>query len=508
MAGLRQPGRVLVVSCYELGRQPVSAATALAELTRAGFSPGALDLAVEALDDAALGRARLVAISVPMHLALRLGVRVAERVRRVNPGAHVCLFGLYAALNRAHLLERHCDSIIGGEADEPLARLAEGLDAASREGGSPPGAPPALDRVVAGVATPSHPALAPPAKASRKPAVPERHALPALSRYARLDAGEEALVPGAPGAGGAAAAGGLRLVASVEATRGCLHLCRHCPIVPVYRGRFVAVPREIVLGDIAQQIAAGARHVSFGDPDFLNGPTHALRIAQELQSRFPGVTFDATIKIEHLLAHRALLPRLAEAGCIFITSAVESLNDRVLAALDKGHRAADVPVAVRLVREAGIDLRPTLLPYTPWAELSDLAGLFSFAEEHELVEQIEPVQYTLRLLIPPGSALLDVPGEKPWLGELDAEGFSYRWRHQDPRVDALAAASSALARRHAQEARPAHQTFSALRELAESSAFAEGRGNPRGAEAPPRPPAGFPPRRRRSTPRLTEPWFC
>jgi hypothetical protein len=296
--------------------------------------------------------------------------------------------------------------------------------------------------------------------------------------------------------------GPLKLVASVEATRGCLHLCRHCPIVPVYRGRFVAVPREIVLGDIAQQIAAGARHVSFGDPDFLNGPTHALRIAEELHARFPGVTFDATIKIEHLLAHRALLPRLAATGCIFITSAIESLNDRVLAALDKGHVAADVPVALRLVREAGIDLRPTLLPYTPWARLEDMAGLFAFAEEHDLIEQIEPVQYTLRLLIPPGSALLDAPGEKPWLAGLDPEGFTFRWRHEDPRVDALEAASSALARTHAQDLRPAHETFAALRELAERAAFGEA--TPRTAPASDE----RAPRKRRSAPRLTEPWFC
>ena len=101
-------------------------------------------------------------------------------------------------------------------------------------------------------------------------------------------------------------------------------------IVPVYRGRFVAVPRETVLADVAQQIAVGARHVSFGDPDFLNGPTHALRIVRELHARWPEVSFDATIKIEHLLEHRALLADLAQCGMIFVTSAVESLNDDVL----------------------------------------------------------------------------------------------------------------------------------------------------------------------------------
>ncbi|MFL5310221.1 MAG: radical SAM protein, partial [Myxococcales bacterium] len=303
---MRNPGDILVVSCYELGRQPVAAATALAELRRSGFAPAALDVSVEAVDDATLARARLVAISVPMHTALRLGVRVAQRA---SQGAHVCFFGLYAELNADHLLERHADSVIGAEADVPLRLLAEALergDALSVPGVRNSGGATLLER------------------AKLAPAVPSRAGLPVLDRYARLEIGAET-----------------RLVASVEASRGCKHLCRHCPIVPVYRGRFVAVPRETVLRDVEQQIEAGARHVTFGDPDFLNGPTHALRLVGKLHARWPDVTFDATIKIEHLLEHREMLPELARCGCLFITSAVESLNDAVLLALRKGHTAAE-----------------------------------------------------------------------------------------------------------------------------------------------------------------------
>lgn len=452
---MRAPGDILVVSCYELGRQPVAAATALAELRRARFQPAALDVSVQGIDEAALARARLVAISVPMHTALRLGVRVAERA---SPDAHVCFFGLYAELNAEHLLDRHADSVVGGEADPPLRLLAEALDR-----GEPPAVPGV--RTGAGVSRPE--------RDRRPPGVPSRAGLPVLERYARLEAfGEE------------------RLVASVEASRGCKHLCRHCPIVPVYRGRFVAVPRETVVADMEQQIAAGARHVTFGDPDFLNGPTHALRLVRELHERWPGVTFDATIKIEHLLAHRELLPELGACGCLFITSAVESLNDAVLTALRKGHTAADVAVALRLVRAAGIDLRPTLLPYTPWGELGDLAALFQFAVDHDLVDQIDPVQYTLRLLIPPGSAILDGDEPRPWLRAFEPEQFGWSWAHPDPRVDELWRASATLAREHAEAGADPLDTFRKLRALAD----------PRPHEAP----------RRASprAPRLTEPWFC
>jgi len=260
--------------------------------------------------------------------------------------------------------------------------------------------------------------------------------------------------------------------------------------VPVYRGRFVAVPRETVLADVEQQVQAGAGHVTFGDPDFLNGPTHAQRLVRELHARWPHLTFDATIKIEHLLEHRELLAELAACGCLFITSAVESLNDGVLAALRKGHTAADVPIALRLVRAAGIDLRPTLLPYTPWTELGDPAALFDFAEEHDLIEQIDPVQYTLRLLIPPGSAILEGDEPRPWLERFEPEQFGWSWTHPDPRVDELWRASTALAFAQADAGADSLETFRKLRALAD----------PR----PHRPSR----RASRKVPRLTEPWFC
>src|SRR4029077_6686131 len=128
---------------------------------------------------------------------------------------------------------------------------------------------------------------------------PDRAGVPPLTRYAALQMPD----------------GSTRVAGSTDATRGCKHLCRHCPIVPVYRGRFHAIPVDAVLADIRQQVAAGAQHFRFGDPDFLNGPTHARRIVERLAAEFPGLTYDATIKIEHLLKHASLLPVLAATGC-------------------------------------------------------------------------------------------------------------------------------------------------------------------------------------------------
>ncbi len=422
---------ILVVSCYELGRQPLSVASAVAALEREGFETDVQDVSIDKLSVAKVRAARLVAISAPMHTALQLGVRVAARVREENPSARIAFFGLYAMLNREHLLESHCDFVLGESADA-LVALASG-----------------------GAAS-----LALPGKGDAT--VPSRASLPTLDRYAKLSFN-----------------GSERLVASVEASRGCKHLCKHCPIVPVYGGKFMAVPAQAVLADIEQQVSRGASHVSFGDPDFLNGPTHALRIARELHARWPQLSFDATIKIEHLMEHRALLPELVACGLLFVTSAVESLNDVVLRAFDKGHTAADVVPALQAVRAAGAELRPTLVPYTPWTKLDDLPALFDFALEHDLTDAIDPVQFTLRLLLPPGSLLLE--GAGPWLRSFDAKAFTWTWEHEDPRVDALWRASAEAARGGA--------GFDELHALAS-------RGPRRMAS------------RRRAVPRLTEPWFC
>src|SRR5262249_24642990 len=117
---MRSPGAVLLISCYELGHQPLGAALPLAFLERAGFAPAALDIAVEKFNADKVARARFVGISVPMHTALRLGVSVAERIREINPAATLCFYGLYAALNADYLLEHGADFCIGGEFETPL----------------------------------------------------------------------------------------------------------------------------------------------------------------------------------------------------------------------------------------------------------------------------------------------------------------------------------------------------------------------------------------------------
>jgi radical SAM superfamily enzyme YgiQ (UPF0313 family) len=458
LLGMKERGAILLVACYELGHQPLAVAWPAAFLERAGYAPAVMDVSVEPFDAERVKRAKLVAISVPMHTALRLGVTVARRVRSVNPACHIAFCGLYATLNAKHLLAGIADSVMSGETEGALIDLVRTLEIAS-----PPAAPPHPLRVLAKLDFP----------------VPSRGSLPSLKKYAHLERD-----------------GGLELVGYVEASRGCKHLCRHCPIPPVYGGRFFVVPVEVLLADIRQQVEAGATHITFGDPDFLNGPGHALAVARALHEAFPMLTFDFTAKIEHLLRHRDRLPELARLGCVFIVSAAESLNDEILAHLDKGHSRAHIEAAVQVTADAGIVFRPTWVAFTPWTTLEDYRQLLDFVEAHGLVDAVDPVQFSIRLLIPPGSLLLESAAMRPFLGELVEEQFYHRWIHPDPRMEALHAEVSAVVAGAADRREDTAVTFQLVRELAD-----------RAAGLPVR-PISSPDAKRKRPPRLTEPWFC
>ena len=462
--------QVLLLSCYELGHQPFSLASTLGFLEREGVKAAAIDLAVEPMSAYAsrIEAARLVAISAPMHTALRLGTVAARQVREFNADVHVCFFGYYADLNAEHLLRcSYADSIIAGEFEPALLALV--LEVLQCE--FDPAIPPLGVRTAEYVSAPliQRVVFAP----------PRRDGLPSLEHYARLRFN-----------------GDLLLAGYTESSRGCKYLCNHCPVTPVYQGRFFVVPQNIVLGDVRAQVQAGARHITFGDPDFLNGPGHAQQVVRAMHAEFPELTFDFTARIPHLLRHAELLPEMAAAGCAFVVSAVETLSDDVLAALEKGHTRADIFSALTLMQKVGIPLRPSLLPFTPWATFDDYLELLAFVRENDLVDHIDPVQYSLRMLVPPGSHLLKKHAQAPWLGKLDPAGFSYEWIHPDSRMEELQKQVSSQVAKSAREGEPARSTFAVVEALASAL-------------------SGVPPPRPRMVPQLrpipaglTESWFC
>jgi hypothetical protein len=265
--------------------------------------------------------------------------------------------------------------------------------------------------------------------------------------------------------------------------------------VPVYGGRFRVVPVPIVLADIRAQIAAGAAHVTFGDPDFLNGPRHASDLARAFAREFPGVTYDVTIKIEHLLRHAALLPMLKDTGCVLVTSAVESIDDETLRRLDKGHTAADFERVVALCRETGLPLAPTFVPFTPWTTPGGYCELLQAIERLGLVEHVSPIQLAIRLLIPDGSRLLELEDVRRSVGQYSTDALAYRWTHPDRAVDALQQRIERMVGSRLDADRA--ETFARIWEIAHAAA---------GVAAPDRVATGALPRA--AIPYLDEPWYC
>jgi radical SAM superfamily enzyme YgiQ (UPF0313 family) len=409
---------------------------------------------VEPLPPSALDGVTLVAFSLPMHTATRLALPVVAEIRRRAPGIRICAYGLYAPLNADALREAGVAEVLGPEAE---ARLVDVARAAAQ--GRPP-VDPGDDRL---------PRLA--------FVVPDRSDLPGLDRYARLEWPDGRSVT----------------VGATEATRGCKHRCRHCPVVPVYDGQFRAVPADVVLADVRAQVERGAGHITFADPDFFNGPTHARRIVEALHREWPLLTYDATIKVEHLRAHDALLPVLRDTGCAFVTTAVESLDDAVLALLEKGHTRADVVAVADRCRTLGLALSPTFIAFTPWTTLESYAALLADLEQMGLVEHVAPVQWTLRLLVTWRSRLLELEDITRLVGPFDSGTLTYPWVHSDPRVDGLQREVMTLAGVRAKDARS--EVFAAIRRRSDASL---------GRVVPERPPMLA----RAAIPYLTEPWYC
>ncbi|MBI2192706.1 MAG: radical SAM protein [Planctomycetes bacterium] len=451
--------KVLLISTYELGRQPFGLASPAAWLRAAGMEVTCLDLAVEALEPGSVQAADVVALYVPMHTATRIAARAAKRVRAIHPGVRLGFYGLYASMNEAYLRSLGANFIIGGEFEEELVQVCR--TAAPEEAVEAAGRPLVSLKKLAFL-------------------VPDRAGLPSLRAYARLE------LPG----------GASRVVGYTEASRGCKHLCRHCPIVPVYRGQFRIVQREVVLEDVRRQVAAGAEHITFGDPDFFNGVSHAVRLVRGLHDEFPALTYDVTIKVEHLLQHHRYLPLLRDSGCAFVTTAVESLDDAILARLDKGHTESDFYRVVELFRQVGLNLAPTFVPFTPWTTIGSYLRLLERLAELDLPPAVPPIQLAIRLLIPAGSRLLELPEVKGLVGEFDERSLCYPWRHPDPLMDEL--------QREVQEwvrglgATNREEAFQGIWSLARRKA-----GMACGSMPRPTPRLS-----RAAMPYLTEPWYC
>jgi hypothetical protein len=390
---------VVLINPYELGRQPFGLAEPAAWLQREGCAVQCCDLSIQKLEDKVTADTGLVAIYIAMHTATRIAVEALPKIRTLAPHARLCVYGLYAPMNAGLFRSLGVTTVLGGEFEPGLVSLVRRIR--EGEGDEQTEAVVSLEKIDF--------------------ITPARDTLPPLDRYASL------ILPD----------GSHRTVGFAETTRGCKYHCRHCPVVPVYQGTFRVIPAGLVLEDIRSQVARGAQHISFGDPDFFNGPGHALRIVHAMHDEFPDLTYDATIKIEHIVRYPDEIRELKATGCLFIISAVEAVDDDILERLDKGHTRDDFIAALGFTRETGIALSPTFVAFTPWTTLQGYMRLLQDIIDLRLVNSVAPVQLSIRLLVPAGSCILQLEDARDMIGEFDPAILGYPWRNPDPRVDEL-----------------------------------------------------------------------
>lgn len=438
-----------LISTYELGHQPIHLASPAAALIKAGHSVTCLDLSVEEADLALFGTVDAVAFSVPMHTAMRLAIPVARRIRHQFPDIPIAFYGLYADVGDT--IGTISDAVFCGEYEPALVAWASSI----------PVHEPGEIRLHLG---------------GSDFVLPARNGLPALTEYARLEHDGET-----------------RIVGAVEASHGCRHRCRHCPIPAVYDGRLRVVGEDIVIGDLAQLVGAGAQHITFTDADFLNAPAYSMRVLRKAHDAFPHLSYDVTVKVEHILRHRGLWDEMGEHGVLFVVSAFESVDDTTLEILDKGHTVEDMTVATGIVRESGIFLRPTWLPFLPWTTPLDIVSIIRFLDREGLGGSIDPVQLAIKLLVPEGSLLVDHPAMTPHLMHFDNEALTWTWEFVDSETGILHKELDHIAAEASDCQEDAATTLGAMRAAISSVAR---------VDLGPQPTSG------EIAPRLSESWFC
>jgi hypothetical protein len=109
--------------------------------------------------------------------------------------------------------------------------------------------------------------------------------------------------------------------------------------------------------------------------------------------------------------------------------------------------------------------------------------------ELELVENTAPVQLALRLLVTQNSRLLELPELLAIIGEFDAKGLVYPWKHPDPEMDALASCLFQTVSRRQDQNKSRAEIFGEIWELVRRT-----------------PAPVFP--HQLPVPHLEEPWYC
>lgn len=419
---------VLLFSTYESGFQSLGTTVAAAHLKQAEIPVRLHDLSLEAAPPVEeLAAYEVLGFHVPMYHSLPQAFNVSSTV--FGKGPKIFFFGLYAPLFRDEILERYGDFVFNSDWEDHLVDVIQ----AGKANGQldPP--------------DPSRPAYGFGRQSRFLP--PARELLPDLSHYAKLrDNGSELLA------------------GNVEASRGCIHPCTHCPLPPVYGGKITLIPEGVVLRDIDTLVRMGARHICFIDPDFLNAPRHSLSIVRQMNQKYPFLTYDFVAKISHFRKHAKWVEQLAPLGLKYALTAMEFNDDKTLERLKKKHSSQDLEWSIDFLRSLGVHVKPTFVFVNPWVDVEEMMDLLEFIERNDLIECVDPVQYKIRLLLFRNSLLLDGTYIDPTTFGVTND-FYTEWQHEDPVIESIYADLVRVVDHHMAESSSYAKTFQAVKDV-------------------------------------------
>ena len=437
---------VLLIATYESGFQSLGAAVAAAHLKRAEIPVEIHDMSVQAaptLDK--LKTVDWIGFHVPMYHSLPQAFNVARSVKSAGLPAKIFFYGLYATLFREEIMKNYGDVVFNTDWEDHLVDVLK----AGKSNGQL--APPDSNLVALGF------------KKQSRFLAPAREFLPGLDHYAKLkDNGVELLA------------------SSLEASRGCIHPCTHCPLPPVYGGKITLIPKEVVLEDIDNLVRMGARHLCFVDPDFLNAPRHSLSIVEEMNARYPFLTYDFVAKITHFRRHAQWVEKLAPLGLKYALTAMEFNEDTTLEKLRKKHSPQDLEWAIDFLRSLGVHVKPTFVFVNPWVSVEEMMELLDFIERNDLIDCVDPVQYKIRLLLFRNSLLLDDAYIDPKTFGATNE-FYTEWQHENPQIESVYKDLVRVVDHHMNAGSSFQEAFSAVREVV-ASYLPENQRGPRSIE--------------------------
>ena len=233
--------------------------------------------------------------------------------------------------------------------------------------------------------------------------------------------------------------------AYVVSSRGCNGVCAYCvqqrsvsdPKGSRWRGRDpVEVAEE--LKHVRDEY--GIRAFSFVDDDLfgakVNGKTHAERVAEALIEK--NVDIDFLISVQPRDIEYESCSLLKQAGLNSVILAVDNFSQGVLDRYRKLTTVEQNLQSINILNDLDIDAYLGIIMFDPWTTLDELTENLSVMRD---LPYLRPWQILSKLEVYHGSPITE---ELEELGLLDIDGFSFRFRYLDNRIQGVYLAIESL----------------------------------------------------------------